>query len=316
MHALRFTSRCAVAGPSHERTIRPSRSPQVKESPVTHHPIFSRFSRVKSTGTGHHVFDFIGTKTDAAFRRGWSQHATAAGAEVQPPYPPANEHYFDWVATLTAVDRCSGTFRMAELGAGWAPWLTRAALAAHQRPAIMELELVAVEADAVHYDWVCQHFEENRVGGAGVHALRGAVAAQAGTIRFPKVDNPDENYGASTRAVRAGTEYVEVTAYTLEQVLDRFTGPVDLVHIDIQGAEYDALPPAMPLLRSHTKSIMIGTHISLEHHRQMAGMFQREGWREVFNFERNALCDTQVGPIQFGDGFLLFDNPALLRGVP
>lgn len=279
---------------------------------MNHHPIFSRFERVKSTGTGRDVFDFIGTRTDALFRKGWAPHAAVAGAQTQPPYPPANEHYFDWVATLTAVDRASGTFRMAELGAGWAPWLARAALAARQRPAIHRLELVAVEADQTHFDWVGQHFEANGIRGSGVHCLLGAIAAQAGTIRFPKVDNPDENYGASTRAVRAGTEYVEVTAYTLEQVLDRFTGPVDLVHVDIQGAEYDVLPAAMPLLRSHVKSIMIGTHISLEHHRQMDNLFQREGWRQMFNFDRNALYQTSFGDVQFGDGFLLFENPEQL----
>ncbi len=278
---------------------------------MTHHPIFSRFDRAKSTGTGHHVFDFIGTRTNAAFRRGWSQHATAMGVAIQPPLPPANEHYFDWVATLTAVDRCRGTFRMAELGAGWAPWLTRAALAARQRPAIRALELVAVEAEAVHYQWVKQHLEDNGVGGAAIHALHGAIAPRAGTIRFPKVNNPDEDYGASTRAARVGTDYVEVQAYTLEQVLQRFTGPVDLVHVDVQGAEYEVLPLAMPLLRSRVKSIMIGTHISLELHRQIARAFLHEGWREVFNFDRGALCRTEFGDVQFGDGFLLFDNPDL-----
>jgi FkbM family methyltransferase len=279
---------------------------------MNHHPIFEQFQRVPSVGTGAHVFDFVGSSTEASFRKGWQQHATRAGAPVQPPYPSANEHYFDWVATLTAVQRCEGTLRMAELGAGWAPWLTRAALAARQRPAIRSLELVAVEADEVHFDWVQRHFETNGVRGPGIHCLRGAVAARSGTIRFPKIDNPDENYGASTRAVTATSAYVEVPAFTIADVLARFTGPVDLMHVDIQGAEYDAIPPAMALLGTSVKSIMVGTHVSLEMHHQFAERFRAAGWREVFNFERNALCDTQVGPIQFGDGFLLFDNPALV----
>lgn len=278
---------------------------------MSHHPIFSKFNRVKSIGTGKHIFDFIGSATDVTFRKGWGKFAVQPGTEVAPGFPTVNEHYFDWVATLTAVDRCSDTFRMAELGAGWAPWLTRAALAARQRPAVKHMELVAVEADEVHFDWVKQHFESNGISGSGIHTMRGAVAAKAGTIRFPKVANPDENYGASTRAVGASTDYVEVPAFTLADVIGHFTGPVDLVHIDIQGAEYDTVPPALPLLSERVKSIMIGTHLSLEMHRQLAGQLLAAGWREVLNFDRNALCATPFGEIQFGDGFLLFENPAL-----
>lgn len=279
---------------------------------MNHHPIFSKFDRKKSVGTGRHIFDFVGSATDVSFRKGWSQYALKPGAETVPGFPTVNEHYFDWVATLTAVDRCGDTFRMAELGAGWAPWLVRAALAARQRPGVANVELVAVEADEVHFEWVKQHFATNGVVGAGMHHLRGAVAAQPGVIRFPKVENPDENYGASTRAVSATTDYVEVPALTLSQVLSHFTGPVDLVHVDIQGAEYDTVPPNLPLLAQRVKSIMVGTHLSLEMHRQLADQLNRAGWREVLNYERNALCATPFGEIQFGDGFLLFDNPAFV----
>lgn len=280
---------------------------------MNHHPIFSKFTRVKSTGTGGHVFDFIGSATDVRFRKGWSQFAIKAGSELLPDYPPANEHYFDWVATLTAVDRCGDTFRMAELGAGWAPWLVRAALASRQRPEIRNVELLAVEADEVHFDWVQQHMARNGVVGSGIHYLRGAVAAHAGSIRFPRVANPDENYGASVLGVSATTGYVEVPAFSMAQVLERFTGPVDLVHIDIQGAEYDTVPLALPLLTERVKSIMVGTHISLDMHRKLAGQFVSAGWREVLNFDRNALCSTPFGEIQFGDGFLLFDNPVFVQ---
>ncbi len=280
---------------------------------ITHHPIFSKFSRIKSRGTGSHIFDFVGSATDVTFRRGWSKHAVKEGADTTPAYPPVNEHYFDWIATLTAVDKSEGTFRMAELGAGWAPWLVRAALAARQRTSIKQLELVAVEADEVHFEWVKQHFANNGIHGAGIHCLRGAVAGESGTIRFPKVDNPDENYGASTRQGELGAgDFVEVQAFSLSEVLGRFSGPVNLVHVDIQGAEYDAIPSTMDLLQQQVQRIMVGTHISLDRHHQLAEMLCSSGWREVMNFERNALCATPFGTVQFDDGFLLFENTALL----
>lgn len=277
-----------------------------------HHPIFARFESVSSTGSGRHVFDFIGTATDVRYRRGWAEHAVAEGRNVTPPQPPANEHYFDWVATLQAVDRAGDVFRMAELGAGWAPWTARAALACRQRPAIRRLELIAVEADEHHHAWAVEHLRHNGVEGDGVAVLRGAIAAERGTIRFPRIANPDENYGASTRAATArGADVVEVPALTLADVLARFTGPLDFMHVDIQGAEYDALPPAMPLLQASVRTIMIGTHLSDELHKSMSRRFIDAGWVELMYFGRNETSTTEYGPIQFGDGFLLYRNPSL-----
>jgi FkbM family methyltransferase len=276
---------------------------------VKHHPIFEAFERKACTGTGRHVFDFLGSSTDVAFRKGWSQHAPAAGKALTPEYPPLNEHYFDWIATLQAVQAARGTFRMAELGAGWGPWLVRAALAAAQRPAITDTELVAVEADETHHRWLQAHFEANGLRSPRHRTLRGAIAPARGSIRFPKVANPDENYGASTRAVVAGTEYVEVAGYTLEDLLSTFSGPVDLVHVDIQGAEYDVIPPAMPLLGRSVKSMMVGTHLSTAHHDGLRRSFEDHGWRCEMCFPRNELSHTEFGDVTFGDGFLYYRNP-------
>jgi len=280
---------------------------------MNHHPVFSSFRPIPCIGTGRHVFDFIGSATDVRYRKGWEVHALAPGRALTPPLPPANEHYFDWVATLESVDAASGSFRMAELGAGWSPWLVRAALACRQRPDIERVELVAVEADETHHGWVLAHLADNRVEGPGVRvqALRGAMAGQSGTIRFPRIANPDENYGASTRAVNANTGYVEVTAYTLQDVLEQFSGPVDFLHIDIQGAEYDVLPSAMDLLDERVRALMVGTHLSDERHDALATRLRDAGWREQMNFARNRASVTSVGEITFGDGFLYFRNPKL-----
>jgi FkbM family methyltransferase len=276
-----------------------------------HHPIFATYDRVPSVASGQHVYDFLGVRTDVAYKKGWAQHAPRAGAQVTPGYPPLNEHYFDWIATLQSVRRASGTLRMAELGAGWAPWLVRAAAAARQCPTIGRLELLALEADETHHRWVQAHFAENGVAVVpGVHLLRGALAAQAGTIRFPRLANPDEDYGASTRGVRAGSEFVEVPAYSMADVLARFSGPVDFVHVDVQGAEYDALPPAMDLLARQVRAIMVGTHIAGERHVALARSFAEAGWIEVMNYPRNETVATEFGEVTFGDGFLYYRNPA------
>ena len=279
---------------------------------MNHHPVFAAFQPVPSVGTGRHVFDFIGSMTRVSYRKGWEAHAVAAGRTLTPPLPPPNEHYFDWVATLESVNAARGSFRMAELGAGWAPWLVRAARACRQRPGIETVELVAVEADETHHGWVLSHMAENGLQvGDRIQALRGAMAAQSGTIRFPRIDNPDENYGASTRAVTSKTDFVEVPAYSIADVLDRFSGPLDFMHVDIQGAEYDVLPPALDLLGRRVRAMMVGTHLSDDSHDRLAAQLTAAGWVQQLNFPRNRTSPTSVGDIAFGDGFLYFRNPAL-----
>lgn len=275
------------------------------------HPIFSRFEAVTSETTGEHMFDFLGVRTKVAYKSGWAKHAQPAGKTARPGLPPHNEHYFDWIATLTAVDRASDTLRMVELGAGWAPWLVRAAHAAEQRPGITNIELLGMEADPSHYSWMVDHFVDNGIDPVKHHLLNGAAAGQSGTLEFPEIASPDVDYGASLAAAKGNIPTIEVRAFSLAEIFGHLSGKIDFMHVDIQGAEYDIFPEGMSLIAESVRMIMIGTHQSNEKHENLASLFKENGWVEVMNFERNAVASTDFGDVQFGDGFLLFENPRL-----
>ncbi|WP_164919516.1 FkbM family methyltransferase [Hansschlegelia zhihuaiae] len=276
---------------------------------MAHARIFSDFTPVSVRADGASIYDFLGVGTAAKFRKGWDAHCVAAGREVTPRLPPPNEHYFDWVLLLESVVRAKGAFRMGELGAGWGAWIVRGAAAARQRPSIGKVELFAVEADKTHYEWMLHHMEANGLDPAEHHLLHGAVAASSGTVKFPVVADPAENYGASTRAVTAGTPFVVVEAYTIADILDRCSGPLDFLHIDMQGAEYETIPKSIDLLSGKVKRIMIGTHISDELHNALAESFAQAGWTERMNFQRASTADSELGPIKLGDGLIAVDNP-------
>lgn len=279
---------------------------------MTHHPIFETFQRKKCTATGQHIFDFLGVATDVRYKAGWSQHAVKNGSPISPPYPMVNEHYFDWIAMLKCVRNASGVFRMAELGAGYAPWLVRAVFAARQTGDVERFELVGVEADATHFEWTLEHFRDNGLSPSDYHLLHGAVSPEPALLRFPKIPNPDEDYGASVKRVQPNTlDYVEVQGYTLDDLLSRFSGPVDFVHIDIQGSEYDVIPQGMELLKTNVKAIMVGTHLSQEQHLQMYQLFNEQGWIEQMVFPRNEEVTTEFGVVKFGDGFQYWRNPRM-----
>lgn len=276
---------------------------------MEHDKVFAEFEHQTIHADGRSVYDFLGVATDVRFKRDWAKFASEKGKSFTPSLPPLNEHYFDWILTLESVLRASGSYRMAELGAGWGTWALRAAKAARQRAAITDVEVLAVEADQTHYDWLIKHFIDNGEDPHDHHLLHGAVAGESGTVRFPVIEDPSVDYGASMRAAKADIPYVEVAAYSLEDLLGRLDGPVDFLHVDIQGAEYEVLPPAMDLLRRRVKSIMIGTHISADHHAGMARAFRAAGWTERMNLARNAENETPYGRVQLGDGLLSYLNP-------
>lgn len=274
--------------------------------------VFKTFSPVEAQTSGLHIYDFIGTCTRTSFRKGWDKHLTPAGRKFTPNLPPKNEHYLDWVAVLSAVDRARGAFRMAELGAGWAPWLVRGALAARQRPEISSVELLGVEADPTHFAWMRQHFVDNGLDPDAHFLLNGAVAAQPGVLSFPIIENPDEDYGSGIVSPEAAARTLTVKAHTLPELLALFSGPVDFMHVDIQGAEYEAIPPALSVLNGQVRSLMVGTHTSDAWHDDLVRQLRSAGWHEVLNLPRSRTSQTPWGDIALGDGFLLFDNPRLL----
>lgn len=276
---------------------------------MTHHPILLEFKRIPILSSSLHVYDFIGSATRVSFKRAWAKHAMSACKRVVPNLPPKNEHYLDWIATLSAVKRSQGTFRMAELGAGWAPWVVRGALAAKQCPEISAVELLAVEADPTHFSWMHDHFRDNGLEPSVHHLLHGAVSSAQGRLSFPVVEEPDVNYSASIDASPQSDRTITVDAYSVSDLLTRFTGAVDFLHVDIQGAEYDALPAAIDDLTAHVKSLMVGTHPSDSQHEELAQILRSAGWREVMNLAREQSHSTPWGDIVLDDGFLLFDNP-------
>ena len=277
-----------------------------------HHPIFKMFSSVPSMASGHHVYDFLGGATRVAYNGNWARFAPPADKTMTPNLPPRNEHYLDWIAVLTAAAKAHGVFRMAELGAGWAPWLIRGALAARQRAEISECELLGLEPDPSHFSWAREHFLDNGLDPDRHRLLQGVATAEAGPMRFPVVASPDLDYSASIADADEAETTIEVQGYDVIGLLRWFSGPVDLLHVDIQGAEHHALPPAMAMMAQSVRAIMIGTHDGDDLHDDLARRLREDGWRERTNLGASRVHATPWGEITTDDGFLWFENSRTL----
>lgn len=276
-----------------------------------HHPVFEAFERVSSEATGFHVYDFLGGATRTVFNRNWAAFATPATKTARPKLPPKNEHYLDWIAVLTAAAKARDVFRMAEFGAGWAPWLVRGALAARQRDQVASCELMAVEADPTHFGWILDHFKDNGLNPDEHYLLHGAVTDSPAVLRFPVVAEPNADYSTALADAETAAETIDVQGHTVTELLERFSGPLDFLHVDIQGAEYEALAPAISVLSRSVRAIMIGTHED-DIHEDLVALFQNNSWQEQLNLGRSRTNQTPWGEIRTDDGFLWFENARIL----
>jgi hypothetical protein len=100
-----------------------------------------------------------------------------------------------------------------------------------------------------------------------------------------------------------------VHTYPLATLLTKFN-LVDLVDIDIQGAELEVISAAVDELTSKVKRINVGTH-SHEIEKGLRKCFGLLGWHCEADFSCLGRSATPYGDINFEDGTQTWVNPKL-----
>jgi FkbM family methyltransferase len=264
-----------------------------------HHEVFLSFRRWAGEVPAGFDADFLGSRYPTAFWTGWRPQLCDRYEALS--YPSFDEEYFEWIDLLEAVVSAKSRFTMLELGAGFGRWTARAAAAAQQRG--LQYSFVAVEAEPTHFEWMIQNLQDNGVGLADCRLICAAVTDKDGIVRF-HVGDPSTSYGQSI----GGT--TEVEAVSLNTLL-RPLGLVDLIDMDVQGAELDILAASTEPLCQKVKRVHVETH-SEQLHRRIQTLFRELGWKPRFLYAGNTADITPWGRINFQDGFQSWLNPRLL----
>jgi len=304
-----------------------------------HHPAIRARRPVTTTPPDGFDLDFLGTRTRRAY---WVGMLEDRGVDVKrparPPMLPAvDEEYFEWVDVLESVDEAVDSFVMVELGAGYGRWCIRAAVAARER-GLGRVQLVAVEAEPDHFAWMLQHFRDNGFEPRDHELFWAVVGRSAGLVPF-WIGKADSWYGQAV-AHRADTSYPDVRArrrlraravlgrppvlsaderravwvpgLTLKEILEPYRR-IDLLDIDVQGAETDVLGAAIGVLDTRVRRVHIGTH-SAQIEDSLRTLFERHGWEKVNDYSCHGRTQTPYGDVQFGDGVQTWLNPRLRPG--
>lgn len=266
------------------------------------------------------IIDFLGCRTRVDYVR---VTAALSGKVLGPPVP--NDWHADlaeWLPLLRTVKAATDSFRILELGMGWAPWLVAGGTLARRR-GISDIRLHGVEGDAQHLEWSRTHLADNGFD-PDAHDLRlGIVGAEAGTAYFACAWGSTDDYGA--RPYTGGEHDYrgmghgplrELPMLALRDLL-LAEDAWEFVHIDVQGAEAELVESAMQVMDARVAAVLVSTHSRPLDGRVMEA-FWRAGW--VLEGERPAMMQFDpTRPTLDGmtthDGQQFWRNPRLLSAI-
>jgi FkbM family methyltransferase len=279
------------------------------------HPrIFYEFERKKSVSDGCSVYDFIGSAIEAAYKCGWGKNIAPSGEVIKPGYPQPSEWTVDWIACLLSAKLAGDRFNVIELGAGYGQWMVTSILAYKALNPDCPAHGMAVEAEKTHYEWLQSHVKKNLGSYDDVRTdLLFAAVGYDGVALFPTVAEPAQNYGAAYQSPGSGERMQETECLSMRAIDARFSeATVDLIHVDIQGAEADLIAnPGFEEALAKTRFALFGTHRSNDLHHEVKKRLEVAGMHILIEWPRQSVIETPFGSINTNDGAILAANPDL-----
>ncbi len=272
-------------------------------------------------------------------------NARGTGQPVETAVPQVSdgEAFFEFASIEAAVTAAREKFIMVELGGGFGARTVDAHVAL-QRLNPLPSQYVVVEAEPTHFEWVKQHMQSNGIDPAEHWLLNAFVSDNANPLLFmigsglyyntavtaqdiDSIVQQVEEMGASStvlgnvlRSGRCGLretyssdaghhqfEFGFVSAVTLPDIL----GPlphVDLMDVDVQGAETTIFLPALEQIDRKVHRMHIGTH-GAPIHDLLVDLFEKMGWVCQYSYAGRSEHQTRWGDFKTSDGILHVVNP-------
>ena len=284
---------------------------------MEHHPVFAALSNVAKFAP------------DSSLVIPSEPATTAERIAASRPGPPLNEEYFEWIDLFDSLQSARDRYVMIELGAGYGRWGICAGRLA-KALAIRDVDLRFVEAEPQHAAWAREGILANGLGDLRTSVIEAAIAYTGKQVSFA-VDLKQEELDAHSwygqmivnwesappteelylgRVVHrrpGGYGQIFVDSTTFESVSSDLN-VIDLVDVDIQGAEKDLVEHSIEAITDKVRLIHIGTH-GHDIESTIREIFLRHGWRPRWDFACHGEHQTPFGLTTFQDGVQSWINP-------
>lgn len=275
----------------------------------------ARFAAEGLEGTPGALTNFMGLKIPVQV---FPPVLASMDGQVEGPPDPGNWHadIAEWTSALYAVQQAAprGHLRVMELGCGWACWLGITGSAARRLG--LPVSLIGVEGDANHLANARAMLALNDFPEDSYRLVHGIAAPARGQAIFPGPKAGEAGWGGEAIFDADEQTLKQAEQDPTVQVLDCYPlgdlsggEAVDLLHIDIQGAEADFVSGNMADMQAHVRRVLIGTHSRAIEGRLMT-LFEQAGWR--MEMDRPAIAPLHGGRPQIHiDGVQMWANPDL-----
>ena len=199
----------------------------------------------------------------------------------------------------TVLDVDKETITLFELGAGRGDWcLALAGIIEHRLIpcTARSYRCLAIEGEPTHVEWTRTHFEKQRMNAVAVH---GAVTAHDSWVRFAATTDPASHYG---QAIDERGGNLAVRAYTIDTLMAEYGfDHLDIVHMDVQGEEHNALVGAKrALAEGRIDYVLIATHDRKMDFHETIPRLLAPAFKTVFDVPPKAgVVDTAFGEAFF-----------------
>jgi hypothetical protein len=284
---------------------------------MEHHPVFAAFSNV------------VRFAPDSSLIIP-SESATAAERiTASLPGPALTEEYFEWIDLFESLRLARDRYIMLELGAGYGRWGIYAGRIA-KALGLRDVDLRFVEAEPQHAAWAREGILAKGLGDLKTSVIEGAISSTGKPVSFAvdlhqeKLDahswygqmivdwenappTEERYFGKVVHRQPGGYGQIYVDSVTFESVSSDLDF-VDLVDVDIQGAERDLVEHSIESLTDKVRLIHIGTH---RHDIEDAirTTFLKHGWQSRWDFACHGEHKTPFGLTSFQDGVQSWLNP-------
>ncbi len=250
------------------------------------------------------IRNFLGTRIEPVIHP--SVLEPKSGTVEGLPFP-GNWHadIAEWAAALLSVERAADTYRIVEAGCGWGCWMVNMGVAARNRG--LDTTLIGIEGEARHLINARRTLSLNGFEDDSITLKHGVAGPKSGHAIFPRTEQGQVGWGGEAifdptpeqiDAARRGTDTQVLDCVTLGELSG--DKPIDLLHIDIQGAEADFVAGNIAQMDRYVRHVLIGTHSRVLEGALVAHL-SAAGWR--LEMERPAIM-----PIHGGKQYLAIDG--------
>jgi Methyltransferase FkbM domain len=222
-----------------------------------------KYAKTDIQPSPNHTTNFLGVKIRPAFL---PEILGEKIGTVEAAPMPNNWHadIAEWASCLRAVELSGDRFSMLELGCGWGCWMSILGVTA--KKAGKKIKLYGIEADDGHLDFARLAFVDNEIQDNEFELSYGIAGKSSSIAMFPIIKS-GVNWGGeaifnptNTQLIKAMTgAYKRIPVIDITKLLIN-EDKLDLLHVDIQGAELDLLQEIFELLCKKVSCVLIGTH--------------------------------------------------------